>query len=92
MINKCQQSRLLSIAFWLIVISWMMVPLAALMSHVSYYYGNGIIAMLSLCAAILSGVGIALKSTRTGWFLLSLILALLTLLYGVTDIKFPVPS
>jgi hypothetical protein len=92
MTDKKRQSRMLSTAFWLIVISWLSIPFAAILSHVSYYLGNGIISVLSLCAVILSVVGMSMKSTRTGWFVFSLALALLTLLYGITDIRFPAQS
>lgn len=92
MTDKKRQGTMLGGTFWLLVISWLSIPFAAFLSHVSYYIGNGIISLLSLCAVILSVVGMTTKSTRTGWFVLSLILALLTLLYGVKDIRFPVQS
>lgn len=89
MIDKRRQSRLLSATFWLIVIGWLLIPFSAAMSHVSYWLGNGIIASISLLAVIVSIAGLAMKSTRTGWFLLSLILALFTFLYGIADSTFP---
>lgn len=92
MIDKKRQSRALSAAFWPVVIGWLMIPLAAVMSHVSYWFGNGIIASLGVCAVICSIVGFAMKSTRTAWFLLSLICGLVTFLYGITNIKFPAQS
>lgn len=88
-LDEKRQSRLLSTVFWLLVISWLMIPFSAITSHMSYYLGNGIITIFGAGAVILSLIGLAKKSTRSGWFALSLILAILTLLYGITDIKFP---
>jgi len=92
MIDKKLQSKLLSATYWLIVISWLMIPLSMLTSHLSYFLGNGIISLFSLTAVITSGVGLAKTKTRSGWFVLSLILAGLTLLYGIWDIRFPVQT
>lgn len=92
MTDKKLQSRILSVAFWLIVISWFYIPFAALYTHVSYYLGNGVISLLNFGALTLSIVGLSMKSTRTGWFAISLILSLITLLYGIIDIGFPIQS
>ena len=92
MIDKKLQSKLLSATFWLIVISWLMITLSMLTSHLSYFLGNGIIVLFSLTAVITSGVGLTKINTRSGWFVLSLVLSGLTLLYGIWDIRFPVQS
>jgi Zn-dependent protease with chaperone function len=92
MIDKKSQSRLLSVTFWVILISWLIIPISMLTSHVSYYLGNGIISLISLITFILSGVGLVKKNTFTRWFVLSIILSVLTLLYSISNIKLPVQT
>jgi len=90
-INSALQSRLLSLSMWGLILVWLLVPWCGVLNSQVPHLGSVLVVVLSACVMCLSIAGLRRAEVRSGWFIVTFLVALLALVHGLHPvIGFPV--
>lgn len=90
-LNSASQSRLLNVSMWALILAYLLAPWCGIINSSVPRLGSMLLAVLSAGVMCLSVAGLRRRESRSAWFVITLVMAMLVFIHALHPIiGFPV--